>query len=170
MFFSLVRPIRLLVNAIVAEDTPRQLAWGVALGAVIGLVPKGNLTAALLMVVLFSLRINLATGLSSATVFSLFGGMLDGLTHQIGKALLTIPSMQGTYAYLYQQPVVPWTALNNTVVLGSLILGLCLMYPIYRVSYLLFEKYQPKLAERLQRYRVGKALMGTDLATRWRIQ
>ena len=43
MAYGLIRPFRFLVQALTAENTPRQLAWGLAIGVAIGLVPKGNL-------------------------------------------------------------------------------------------------------------------------------
>ena len=43
-----IKPFRYLASALRDLNSPRRIAWGVALGMVVGLVPKDNLTAAAL--------------------------------------------------------------------------------------------------------------------------
>jgi len=168
VLFQLIRPVRVAARAFTAAATPRQLALGFALGMLIGLVPKGNLTALVLAVILLGTRVNLGTGMLSAALFSWVGMFVDPLTHRIGEAFLTIPSLQPTWAYLYDLPLAPWTGFNNTVVLGSLLFGLWLFYPAYRLSELAFERAQPWVAERLGKYRLVQLLRGAEIAASWR--
>ncbi|MCI0334949.1 MAG: hypothetical protein L0228_17215 [Planctomycetes bacterium] len=58
MFSSIIALIRRIVHALVASNSPGQLATGFTLGMIIGLVPKSNLIALSLCVLLFSLRCN----------------------------------------------------------------------------------------------------------------
>ena len=162
MLHHLIRPFRFVAKALLAQDTPRQLALGLAMGMVLGLVPKGNLTAVVLGLIVFGSRVNLGMASVSALVFSLLAMGFEPLTGMIGEKLLMGDALQGTWTYLYNLPVVPWTAFNNTVVLGSLVLGLCLFYPVYRVSLFAFEKYQPWIKAKLERYRVTKLLLGAE--------
>jgi len=136
----------------------------------IGLVPKGNLTAGLLMVILLGTRVNLGAGTLSAILFSWVGAVADPLTHRIGEALLTNRSLQPTWAYIYDLPLMPWTGFNNTVVLGSLLFGLWLFYPVYRLSELAFERCQPWVVARLGKYRIARLLWGAEIAVGWRAQ
>ncbi|MFC1597421.1 TIGR03546 family protein [Planctomycetota bacterium] len=168
MLFRFVRPLRLLARAFTAAGSPRQLALGLALGMLIGLVPKGNLTAGILMVVLLGTQVNLGVGTLSAVLFTWVGGLADPLTHRIGEALLTHRSLEPTWACLHDLPMVPWTGLNNTVVLGSLLLGLWLFYPAYRLSEFVFEHYQPWAIEKLGNYRIVQLLWGAEMAAGWR--
>lgn len=160
----LLRPVRYLAKALVAQESSRQLAAGLALGVMVGLVPKGNLTAVVLAMVLFALRVNLGTGLLSAFVVSLAAPWLDPLSHAIGYALLTFGPLEPVWARLYDLPLVPWTAFNNTVVLGSFVLGAALAYPVYRASEPIFARYQPTIAARLLRFRPVQVLLGIQLA------
>jgi uncharacterized protein (TIGR03546 family) len=164
------RLLRRIVSVFTAAASPRQIAFGLALGAMIGLVPKGNLTAALLAMVLLSLRVNLAAGTAAALVFSWAGALCDPLAHRIGSTVLAYPWVQPIGAYLFDLPIVPWTALNNTVVLGNLILGLVLFYPVYWLSYLFFERYRGRIATRLRSCRAAVALDKGEPATQWRPQ
>ena len=154
MFMRFFRPFRYLAEVFLATDSPRRLAAGVMLGMMIGLVPKGNLIAVGLLVLLFAVRANLATGTIAAVLFSWMGFLFDPVSHRIGLALLGAQRLQPIWAYLYDLPLVPWTSFNNTVVFGSLVLGICLSYPVYRVSRRIFEVYQPWMLERLEAHRL----------------
>ncbi len=170
MLVRWIRPIRFLVQGVAAADTPRQLALGLAIGMMIGLVPKGNLTAVALSMILLGTRVNLATGMLGALLFSWLSGWTDPLAHQIGCGLLTHQSLQPLLTWLHALPLVPWTALDNTVVFGSLMLGIWLFLPVYHFGRLGFEKAQPWIAKHLKRYYVSELLDRSELAARWRSQ
>ncbi|MCR4412557.1 MAG: TIGR03546 family protein [Thermoguttaceae bacterium] len=158
MLAQVLHPLRTLVEVLSAEESPRRMALGVALGMVLGLVPKGNLSAAVLLGVVLSVRVNLPAALASAGLFTWVASWIDPFTHHLGMRLLTQPWVQPIGAYLYDLPVFPWTALNNTIVFGSLMLGLVLFYPTYFLVGQTCQRYRPWLVERLERYRVADAL------------
>ena len=62
MLTLFLRPVRMLFQALIGNDTPRQTAWGFSLGMMVGLLPKGNLTAIAIAMILCSLRVNRAAG------------------------------------------------------------------------------------------------------------
>jgi uncharacterized protein (TIGR03546 family) len=163
---AFIRPLRLLAKALTQQDSPRQVAHGVALGALVGLVPKDNLTAIALMTVLCAARLNLGAGLLSAFAFSWIGLLVDPLSHRLGLWLLQQESLAAGWTWLYNLPVVPWTRFNNTVVLGSFVIGLALYYPLLRLSEPLIARVKPRLEERLRRYRVVQALLGAEWTAR----
>ena len=134
-----LRPVRRIVQALLAHDSSNQLALGFALGMVLGLVPKGNLIAVSLFVLLFSLRVNAGIGLVAAFAFSWIGPALDPIAEKVGGYFLTAGSMQSTYAALFHLPLGPWLEFNNTVVVGQLAIGLWAAYPVYWLSYVAFE-------------------------------
>ena len=165
-----IRPIRYLVQAIAAADTPRQLAMGFAIGMVIGLVPKGNLTAVALSMLLLGTRVNLATGMLGVFLFSWLSSWSDPLAHRVGCGLLTHEPLQPLFVWLHSLPLMPWTALDNTVVFGSLMLGIWLFLPVYHFGEIVFGKVQPWIADYLQRYHIADVLDHSELAARWRSQ
>ena len=162
MYF--LRPVRFLAKAFTAESTSKQMAWGFAIGLLVGLVPKGNLLAITLMTVLCMLRINLAAGMMSAFAFSWIGVLLDPLTHRLGLALLTVESLRPMWVSLMDTPLMPWSGLNNTVVLGSFVAGLLLLLPARRLSEPIFDKYAPLFTARLKRLRLVQVLWGAEWA------
>jgi uncharacterized protein (TIGR03546 family) len=161
-----LRALKMMVDALTEDASPKKLAWAIALGFVIGLVPKNNLTAALLVALLCTLRINLAAGAASAFLFSWLTPLNDPLAHQLGHLLLTMPALESFWTTLYYSPVVPWTAFNNTVVLGSLIIGLVLMYPVRLAAEPFARRYLPRLHSRLSQLQAAKWLSRAELATK----
>ena len=105
----------------------------------IGLLPKGNLIAVGLTIFLFAVRVNLGAGLSVIFLVSCLSPYLDPLTHGLGVRVLSYPVLHRFLAQSYELPIVPWTSLNNSVVIGALLLGIALFYPIYRLRESLFR-------------------------------
>jgi uncharacterized protein (TIGR03546 family) len=134
MFSAALRPLRQVAQALLAHDASNQLALGFALGMVLGLMPKGNLIAVSLFVLLFSLRVNKGVSLLAAFAFSWFGPALDPFADKIGAYILSAGPLQTTYAALFQLPLGPWFDFNNTVVVGTLVIGLWAFYPTYWLS------------------------------------
>lgn len=127
----LKRTFQSIYEALVAERSCRQIALGIALGVMIGILPKANLIAVLFIVLLFAVRANLAAGLLTAGLCSWIGFGLDPISHRIGETMLTYGPLQNLFGKMYQLPYAPWTSFNNTVVMGSLILGLLQFIPTY---------------------------------------
>lgn len=163
----LLRPLRLLAQALTANDSPRQVAWAFVLGMIVGLIPKGNLIALTLGVLLCSLRVNLSAGMLAAGLFSMVGMMFDPLAHRLGSTILLWAPGQATYAWVYEKPLGPWIGFNNTVVTGQLIIGLYLAYPAYRIGHFLGAKIQPRVSRWLMGYRVIRWLRGAEFGATW---
>ena len=107
----------------------------------------------------------LAAAALAAFMFTWLGVLADPVSHRIGLGLLQFSALEAVWTWLYNLPVVPWTAFNNTVVLGSLILGLALFYPVFRLIELGTAWLAPRARDRLAKYRVAKVLLGMDVVT-----
>ncbi len=165
MIFFL-KPIRLALKALITEATPGQLALGFAMGVLIGLVPKGNLIAITLGIVLAASRANLGVAAATILGFSFLSGYVDPFSDQVCWWLLSHPSLTEMWANLYNRPVMPWTDFNNSIVLGSLVIGLLLLYPMYRLSKPVFARYTVKVAAWAKRYWLTRVLLGAEFAER----
>jgi len=158
-----LRPLRFVAQSVLLDATPRQLAAGFALGMMIGLIPKGNLIAISLMALFCALRINLAAGSASIALFAWVGLYLDPISHQVGRWLLTHPTLEPYWASLSTMKLMPWTAFNNTVVIGSTVIGLALLLPAYLISRPLFARFTPGLAAFVRKYHVATVLHGGEV-------
>lgn len=163
----LLKPLRQVAGALVGNDSPRQIAAGMTLGMMLGLVPKGDLIAVVLATLMCGLKVNRAAGLAMAMVFTAIGSFTDSFTHLLGKDVLATPWLQSTFVALYDLPLGPWLGFNNTVVMGSLLLAIYFSYPCYWFSACILEAWQPKLAAYLRQYRVTRVLLGLQLGAKW---
>lgn len=136
-----------LRRAIAGRRYPAQLAWAVAFGVLLGIIPHGNLLAILLLIVVLSLKINHAAAGLTAIGVSFLATKLDPISHQIGNFVLTQPRVADAATNAWAFPLVPWTDLNNTVVMGSLIIGLVALLPIVMVTYPVFRLFKPAKEE-----------------------
>lgn len=159
--------LRSVVTAFIAHDSTRQIAAGVVIGAVLGLLPKMTLLAAIFAVALCALRVNRAAGLATAAVASAATPWLDPLLHGIGIRVLGVPSLQPAFAWLYDAPLGPWIGFHNSVGMGALLAGVYLAYPLFLLVRSVLDRVRPRLVSWLERYRVARLLMGADVASRW---
>jgi len=164
--FWILKPVRLCLKALADQSTPRQLSMGLALGIFVGLVPKGNLLAIVLGMALAASRVNLGIAAAAIVLCSLLSPLLDPVSHRIGAWLLELPQLTPMWTWLYNQPVVAWTAFNNSVVLGSFVAGLTLLYPAHRLSRPLFEAYSAAAGNWIRKFWLTRALMGAEWASR----
>ncbi len=165
MFFIL-KPVRLLLKAFVTESTPRQMSLGLALGVFVGLVPKGNLLAIALGILLAATRVNLAIAACAVAICTFASGGLDSVFDQIGGYVLSQPSLQNLWTTIYNTPFMPWTDFNNSIVMGSFLTGLVLIWPVHRISRPVFEKYSEHLSRHARRWWVARVLLGAEWANR----
>jgi uncharacterized protein (TIGR03546 family) len=139
MLSNVIAVLRKIVHALITSNAPGQLAAGFAVGMVIGLVPKGNLIALSLCVLLFSMRCNKGIGFLAAIAFSFAGPWTEPFAHRLGLIVLSVKPLQATYASVYNLPFGPLLGFNNTVVIGSLLIGAYVAYPAYWISKQLFS-------------------------------
>lgn len=141
-------------RALNEKASPRALAGGFALGAIIGLTPKGSLHNAVILVLIFLLPVNKSASLVSLALFSMVAYLLDPMFNRVGESLLTSSPLQGVWTALYNAPVVPWTSFNNTLVLGSLAVALILFVPIFSVTSQVVTKYRERVVAVASKWKI----------------
>ena len=122
MLRGLLGKLLLIHKMLPGGDSPRQLALGLSLGLLLGLIPKGNLTAVAISMLIFASTVNLGTALLTAAAVTSVAAWLDPITDRVGQAVLTHESLQPLWSRFYDLPFAPWTDLNNTVVASPRIL------------------------------------------------
>ncbi len=144
MLVFFVKQLLSLKRAILGRREPHQLAWGLALGLLLGIVPHGNLLAFAILLFIMSVTVNHGMVAVTAVITSVLASRLDSQTHAVGNYLLTHPDFSPILASAWQLPVVPWTDINNTVVMGSLAVGLAFVVPAYLFTYPIFHWLAPE--------------------------
>lgn len=151
------------LQALNAKATPRAIAGGVALGALIGLSPTGGVQNIVLLLLIFLLPVNKSASVVSALVFAALAWPAGSVFDRAGHALLTAPSFKGLWTLLYNTPVVPWTRFNNTVVMGGLATGLLLFVPIFLGTVWAVQRYRERVLAAAMKWRLFQIVRASKL-------
>ena len=162
----IIRFIAKLLAVLNSNKTPFQVGAGIAFGLLLALVPGVNLTFAVVVLVVFLVRVHLGITLFSFALFSLLVPAFDGLLNDLGYRLLTLPALQEFFIRAYETPVVPLTRFNNTLVAGSLVSGVVLWAPVAFLSVWLVKLYRKHIHARIVNSKIVKAFMATPFAQR----
>ena len=107
---------------------------------------------------------NISAAILAFLVFSAVVYLFDPLIHSLGYWLLTdIPALKSFWTFLYHTPIVPYTSFNNTVYLGSLIISLVLLFPVFWGVKRFIINYREKYQERVQNWKWVKWIKATKL-------
>jgi uncharacterized protein (TIGR03546 family) len=164
MILWIVKLMNTARRAIAGRKYPHQLAWAVAFGLLLGIVPHGNLLALILLVVVLSLKINHAMAGLTAVAATFVATQLDPISHQIGDFVLTQPKIHEAAVTAWALPLVPWTDLNNTVVMGSFLIGVGALVPVFVITYPVFRFFRPLIDDEevaAKKERTAKQLVET---------
>lgn len=162
MFF--IKLLKSILSILQSQESPKEVAMGVCLGAMIGLSPFDCLHTYLILILIFIVKVNMGAAFLSIALFKLVGFCLDPLAHLIGYLLLVKANfLNGLWVYLYNLPILPYTRFNNTVVLGSFVLALILFIPIFHGTIKLLHLYRAHWYEKVEKSRIMKWLKMTKI-------
>jgi uncharacterized protein (TIGR03546 family) len=140
-------------------QTPRQVAAGFALGAILGLSPMFTLQGVLVWIVILIFDVNLSASTLAIMFFSLIAYILDPIFHKLGFFLLVdIGSLKGVWTSLYNAPIAPLTRFNNTLVMGSFVSALILYVPIYFGMKKFVIAYRTTIGARIEKLKIYQVI------------
>ncbi len=150
--------IRQFARGLLKENEPWQIGLGIAFGFAIGIIPKSNLTAQLLFLIMMCTKANVPFAFISIFFFSSIYPITDAITDPLGYFILNLDFLSGFFTKIYNMPVLPWTDFNNTVVAGGLIMGTILFYPVYLAGRTFGIYYEKKFKEKISNSKLFKSL------------
>ncbi len=130
-------------KALNANSNPAEMGHALALGVMLGLMPKNNALWYLIFVFFMFVRIHKATYLIVLCVVSYFAWILDPVFASMGYSALTFKPLENIYALLVDIPFVGFTKFNNSVVMGSFLFALIAYLPFYFIG-IAFVKFWRK--------------------------
>lgn len=146
------------------EGSPRAVAAGMALGAIMGLTPFWSLHNLLVLIIVFMTRVNVGAAFFSLGFFSIIAYLIDPLSNRIGYFLLVqAEGLKSLWTALYNTPFVPWTNFNNTLTLGSLVLSLVLLWPLYLLLLRGVVHYRAKIMPKVMEWKIMKIFTASSL-------
>ena len=152
------------IKVLRSSAAPAQIAWGFALGSIIGLTPLRNLHNLLVVILIVILNVNISAAMLAFLVYSLFAWLLDPLFHSIGYVVLVnIAALQPLWTSLYNATIAPFMRFNNTVVMGSVLFSLIALAPNYFAFKWFVKRYRESWSEKIKKWKITKMMMGSKI-------
>ena len=150
-------------NLLNSDTGTNQLASGLALGIVLGFSPFFSLQTLLVLLLIFFFRIQMGAAFLSAFFFKLIAYLIDPATDILGRKILESASLRDLFISLYNMPILPLTRFNNSIVMGSAIVGFIAAVPGFFIFKKLVLQYRIRVVERFRQSKIWKAWAGTKL-------
>lgn len=145
-------------------ESPAQIAGGFILGMIPGLTPPLNLHNLIVLLLIIILNVNISAAIFAFILFSAIAYILDPLFHSLGFYLLVdIPALKSFWTAIYNMPVLGLSNFNNTVVLGSFIISILLLLPVYLLMKNFVIVYRERLDSRMQKLKIVQFLKGSKI-------
>jgi len=93
--------------------------------------------------------------------FALFSGIayiLDPLFHSVGYAVLKSDALSGFWVDFFSCPIALMGNLNNSIVMGSLIVSIALMIPLFFFFNRVVVKYREKIQTYMEKFPIFRSL------------
>lgn len=164
MSFLLVKIIRKVIKLILDNDSPKQIAFGFSLGMLIGIGPSNIVYSLIIAFIITLLNVNITASLLGAFVFSLFNFLFFPIANQIGSFILIQKQILIPFwTLIHNTSILSWLNINNTLYLGSIILGFILIYPSYFLFLKFIHYFRSTLKEKLASSKLVKSLKASPL-------
>jgi uncharacterized protein (TIGR03546 family) len=167
--YWLVRLIQGLVKALHSEGTPGQVAAGFVLGAAIGLTPLASLHNLVFLLAILLFTVSVPGAVLGWVVFTPIAFLLDPLFDRVGAAMLGEGALEALYGTIYSTPVLAYTNLTNSVVLGSLVGWCVLALPIFFGMRWSIARYRAAVYARYKDARLLQAVRASKVYNLYRI-
>ncbi|MFM6930403.1 MAG: TIGR03546 family protein, partial [Bdellovibrio sp.] len=89
------------------ETSP--LAYGLALGLILGFAPFFSIQTLIVLLIVFVFRVQLGAAFLSAFFFKFIAFLFDYPAHLLGKSVLEAESLRPLFVSMYNMPFVPMT-------------------------------------------------------------
>ena len=150
---------KLLVILGSEKVSPQQIAGGIALGCLLGLLPSHDLMIVIVALVGLSLNINLSSALASLGLVKPIVVMIDPILNRVGELLLVdISALTPVWTFLSKVPFLLLAGFNNTLTLGALVTGLVIWWPVRWLSVKAVVGYRNTLHPKVSKLKIVKAL------------
>lgn len=144
-----------------SETGTNQLASGLAVGLILGFSPFLSIQTLVILFLLFFFRIQMGAAFLSAFFFKFVAFLIDPVADKLGRSVLENESLKPLFTEMYNMPLVPMTRFNNSIVMGSAILGLILVIPMFFVFRSLVVKYRATVVARFKHTKLWKTFAAT---------
>jgi len=153
-----------VINALNKGAAPWQIAGGLVLGFMLGLIPGWPVQVFLLLFIMFVINVNLTIAGVGAVLAAASAWIFDPMVDRIGAWVLQdVGPLQGLWTKLYNYPPMGLTRFNNTVVMGAMVLGVVGAIIWFPILIWLVGLYREKFLLWAQKLWIMRVLTGSKL-------
>ncbi len=153
-----------ILKVLRSNESPNQIAAGFILGMILGITPFFSLINALIIFAIIIINVNISAAILAYLIFTAVVYLGDPLLHSLGYWLLVnVAFLKPLWTFFYHAPFIPYTSYNNTVYLGSLLVGILLIWPVFKGVKTFIINYRKKYEKRVQNWKWIKALKATKV-------
>ncbi|UCD11210.1 MAG: TIGR03546 family protein [Nitrospinaceae bacterium] len=145
-------PVLKVFKALNSNARPWQLSLGVVFGMLVGLTPLSSPHNLVVVFLAFIINLNLGLMILSFAFFSGVAYLLDPLFHSLGYGVLTAEGLNDFWTRFFSCPVFLLGKLNNSIVMGSLLVSLALAVPVFLLFNVVVSQYREQIQARLKKY------------------
>jgi|SRR6185312_3864640 len=139
------------------------LAAGLACGLILGFSPFLSLQTLIVLICCFFFRIQLGGALLSAFFFKFIAYLIDPISDPLGRSVLESSTLHPLFVSLYNIPFIPLTRFNNSVVMGSGLIGLILLVPAFFLFKAGIIKYRATVVAKYKQSKIWKFWAATSV-------
>ena len=147
-----------LLRALNSDGTPGQVGMGMAIGLAFGLTPLASLHNLVVLAVAMLTTVSFPGVMVGWVIAVPFGFLLDPLFDRVGMALLSSEALAPLFTWVVNTPVVALSQLNNSIVLGSLVVWILAILPSFVLFRMLVARYRVHIYAHVQKWRIVQAL------------
>ncbi len=133
-----------------SATSTKMMILAVVLGLMAGFLPFVNFFTILIFITVLVFRIPIGLFLASFSFFEVIGYFLDSVFNKTGAFLLNLSFLKPLWTFFYNIPFFRWSGFNNTIVMGSLVLGIVFGIILYFVLDKSIKLYRTKVFEKLK--------------------
>lgn len=145
-----------------SETGTNQISTGLAVGLILGFSPFLSLQTLLVLILLFFFRIQIGAAFLSAFFFKFVAHLLDPVCDRLGRIVLENEGLRPLFVELYNIPLVPLTRFNNSIIMGSAVIGFALVIPAFFLFRKLVQQYRATVLARFKSTKMWKVLSATS--------
>lgn len=152
-----------ILKALNSEVGPWQISFAGAFALIIGFTPLWSPHNLIVLLLVFILRVHLATFFVFWGVFTGLAYLADAWFHQLGLSLLQNPALVEFWTGLYQSDFWLATRFNHSITLGSLLVTLIAFLPVAIFFRLSVVRYRAHLLPYMQKLKIVQMLKSSKL-------
>ncbi|MFC1784654.1 TIGR03546 family protein [Candidatus Neomarinimicrobiota bacterium] len=159
----MIRQIAKLLRILNSETAPINISLAICFGMMVGITQMWSIHNIIILFIVLFFRVNLSAFILGTLVFKGLSFLFNGVFHQIGLALLTADFYKNIGTYLYNITFWKFDRINNTIVVGSIMVSIIGFLPMLLFLNVLIKKYRKHILGYVRKTKIARAMMSSDI-------